>query len=181
MSVPYTSYESQVLQCAINGLEASPTWLGILPSGYAAADCILESVGGLNPLINTQTSATAVSGRTFSVPLPPTPPTVPFCLIHQTEFPHPMVANGSWGGSGEIYFRIYLPQVAGDAPYEILRRVRNVVGGIVADIQPLRGQVTPFPFFFNFDIGMKGHSILDPTSDLFGYCTADLALTWRAP
>ncbi len=177
--VTYVSYEAAAVGYAIAMLTSSQTFVGLASAlSLGGNDIVIESTGGLKTATGTPlTQVVAISGNTIQVPRG-TPPTTPFAVVHSEDFITELIALNTNGYHGDIEVDLYLPMVAGDAPGEVLRRVRNVAGMIRSEVDALWGGAG---FLLKGHAELVSASILDPTTDLAGYCQAVIMMHWSSP
>jgi hypothetical protein len=89
-----------------------------------------------------------------------------------------LIANNTYGYSGEVLVDLYMAVVVGDAPAERLRRVRDVAGGVCQDIE---AQVGSAGCLARVTASIKEYWMVDETTDQAGYGFAKLSLLWGSP
>lgn len=137
MSVPYTSYEAQVIQAIITMVATSATFqtLTSTVTPAAAKAYIIELDGG------DEDEVTGGTGRSTACDNSTLNRLTAACWAHVCERPPELNPEShawlTWSRSGEITVRIWSRRTTSDTPPERRRRMMNIIGSIRADLEAL--------------------------------------------
>lgn len=143
----------------------------------AAADLIIETLGGLSAGAGKYKaiSGTVVTAGTYGV----------FALVAQRGSRTPeMDSLGVWKHAGQIAIDVYLQLVAGADDDSETRRLRNLCGAIIADLEAMRGGPIPGGTqnaLHHFTAEEESLLVNDETGALAAWGEATILLSWQSP
>lgn len=174
MPVSPTSYSALATQCGVAMLAASTTFQTLVgaANSTAALSWIIESFGGNPRANNAQDKATATDGTLFAT-------TSPHGIVHLRTFNRTLAGVGYWNSEGTTEIAIYQARfLTGEKPPEQLRRARNVLDGIRADIDALFG--TQSTYYATGNTSEEGPGFPDDTGADAGLSLGVLLINWYA-